>query len=594
MALGVQNKFSWSQVALGAISSVAMGAAASIIKPEAGAALSTLQKVGRAAVGSVISQGVGVATGLQQKFSWKSVAASALGAAVGDRVGQKLNENNIFSGAFGEAGGDIARATVVGLAAGATASITSGGRINLVRIATDAFGNALGDSIVDGMQPTPAARPGQLGSGTYNLDAEVNDLLSPMTGVSVQPKTPAPQFGELGSGTFGLDADLGAGFMTVDPTRPLPRSVRAGDFGGSLERIARAENPGASQREINNYVGQLFEVNGITNARRIGADQSIALPDAYMPMASTGLQQYGQDIAVGEQMRQANTARTVNANTVVTRDGITAGDLDLLSTAYALHDANLAAQTARRNFVGPLQPIQATGEIRALLEMGFLKSLASGVIGQPVAFARYLAGGDPVNPITEQFENFNGADRKLLAIAGVVPLPQLKGAQGISVLKRALVSGAGDLSSTALRGRVLANIAESQAARASSKFDIHLARSDQIRWGYAADDWGMTTLPKGSKAYGGIPGQSAYYTAEMSLANANLSRTSLFQSLQVSPHRVFGHRPQMGVYEVMSDIRVPYGIVRANPSLGPGGATQYFVRDYSTQLRLLDTINLGH
>lgn len=93
--------------------------------------------------------------------------------------------------------------------------------------------------------------------------------------------------------------------------------------------------------------------------------------------------------------------------------------------------------------------------------------------------------------------------------------------------------------------------------------------------------------------YGGIPGQSAYYTTEQAVADAGLSRESLFQSLQVRPNPEFGYRPQMGGYEVTSDITVPSGIVRANRTLGPGGATQYFIRDYSNKLRLIDKINLG-
>ncbi|MBL0166275.1 MAG: hypothetical protein IPP85_03640 [Propionivibrio sp.] len=145
----------------------------------------------------------------------------------------------------------------------------------------------------------------------------------------------------------------------------------------------------------------------------------------------------------------------------------------------------------------------------------------------------------------------------------------------------------------AIRQRVLGNVAESQSARASSGFDVHVARADQIRWGYSADQWSMTTLPAGSRVYGGIPGQSAYYTTEGALTSAGLGRESLFQSLQVTPHPVFGYRPQMGVYELTSDLSIPSGIVRANPTFGSGGATQYFIRDYNNQLRLLNTINLG-
>jgi hypothetical protein len=41
----------------------------------------------RGVLGSVISQGLGVATGLQSRFSWSGVAAAGVGAGVGARVG---------------------------------------------------------------------------------------------------------------------------------------------------------------------------------------------------------------------------------------------------------------------------------------------------------------------------------------------------------------------------------------------------------------------------------------------------------------------------------------------------------------------------
>jgi filamentous hemagglutinin len=49
----------------------------------------------------------------------------------------------------------------------------------------------------------------------------------------------------------------------------------------------------------------------------------------------------------------------------------------------------------------------------------------------------------------------------------------------------------------------------------------------------------------------------------------------------------------MGVYEVVSDVTVPSGVVRANPALGSGGGTQYFVQDYASKLRLIEAIDLG-
>jgi hypothetical protein len=81
-----------------------------------------------------------------------------------------------------------------------------------------------------------------------------------------------------------------------------PATVRAGDYGGSMERIARAQlGPNATQSEINNYVGQLIEINGIDNPRTVQADWDIVLPDANTPAATDGLDVYGRDIAVEQQ-----------------------------------------------------------------------------------------------------------------------------------------------------------------------------------------------------------------------------------------------------------------------------------------------------
>ena len=44
------------------------------------------------------------------------------------------------------------------------------------------------------------------------------------------------------------------------------------------------------------------------------------------------------------------------------------------------------------------------------------------------------------------------------------------------------------------------------------------------------------------------------------------------------------------IYDVIGDITIPSGIVRSNPTLGQGGAMQYFIRDYSKRLRLVDPI----
>lgn len=156
-----------------------------------------------------------------------------------------------------------------------------------------------------------------------------------------------------------------------------------------------------------------------------------------------------------------------------------------------------------------------------------------------------------------------------------------------------VANSAGDLSQAAIRSRVTANLADSAVARSASNFEVHVARSDQVRWGYAADEWGTTGLEAGDRVIGGLPGQSSYYTTAGTLEASGGSRASLFQSLQVKAHPEFGYRPKVGEYEVLNNLTVPFGTVKANPGLGIGGGDQFFIRNYQNSLRLIREIPLG-
>jgi hypothetical protein len=85
VATGIQDKFSWKAVALAAIGGgvgAGFGGAFSnsITNP-------TLQAMARGAAASAVTQGIGVVTGMQDKFSWAAVAAAGVGAGVGFKVG---------------------------------------------------------------------------------------------------------------------------------------------------------------------------------------------------------------------------------------------------------------------------------------------------------------------------------------------------------------------------------------------------------------------------------------------------------------------------------------------------------------------------
>ena len=124
-------------------------------------------------------------------------------------------------------------------------------------------------------------------------------------------------------------------------------------------------------------------------------------------------------------------------------------------------------------------------------------------------------------------------------------------------------------------------------------YAVGSARTDQLTWGYLPDEWSMTDLSAGSTVLGGLPGQSAYYTTHSTLDAAGISREALFNSLQVLPHKEFGYRPKIGIYEVQQSIRVPFGTAKANPNLGGGNGEQYFIQNYQKYLKLVGEIGLG-
>ena len=160
IAIGVQTEFSWKGVALAAIGgAVSGGLGASGAFSGLGAAGSVIT---RAAVGNALTQGIAVVTGLQDQFSWKGVAAAAVGAGVSFGIGQALGadaplpegqQGPLRPAAFAQFGqaGDVLRSSLTGFAAGLATAAARGGRVSITQVATDAFGQALGESFKDGL-----------------------------------------------------------------------------------------------------------------------------------------------------------------------------------------------------------------------------------------------------------------------------------------------------------------------------------------------------------------------------------------------------------------------------------------------------------
>lgn len=155
VAMGAQNGISFNQLALSGLSAaIGAGVGGQITGATIGA--SAL----RAAATNVALQGIGVVTGLQHSFNWTSVAASAAGGAVGGALNAG-GANSISQSINNEIGGVLGRTVtgvLVGTAAGLTTSILRGGRVAMQQVATDAFGNALGQSVADAVGSDPIER----------------------------------------------------------------------------------------------------------------------------------------------------------------------------------------------------------------------------------------------------------------------------------------------------------------------------------------------------------------------------------------------------------------------------------------------------
>ena len=94
VATGIQEKFSFGAVALAGIAAVVGGGIGKIFGNGAVAGSQFVGDVVRGVAGSAVTQGIGVATGLQDKFSWAGVAAAGIGAGIGGAVMRGLTKDN--------------------------------------------------------------------------------------------------------------------------------------------------------------------------------------------------------------------------------------------------------------------------------------------------------------------------------------------------------------------------------------------------------------------------------------------------------------------------------------------------------------------
>jgi hypothetical protein len=107
------------------------------------------------------------------------------------------------------------------------------------------------------------------------------------------------------------------------------------------------------------------------------------------------------------------------------------------------------------------------------------------------------------------------------------------------------------------------------------------------------DDWATAKIPGNFDLYGGLPGQSEYYTINQTITDTDTIMVDYWESLQVKAHPQFGYRSMVGVFDIQNDsIVVAISKTLANPQYGAGGAWQIYVANFEEVLMALDTIYL--
>lgn len=106
------------------------------------------------------------------------------------------------------------------------------------------------------------------------------------------------------------------------------------------------------------------------------------------------------------------------------------------------------------------------------------------------------------------------------------------------------------------------------------------------------DNWFTVEIPAGTKVYGGLPGQTAFYAFEPAVQASGLDKVKYWESLQVEPHPKFGYRTQLGEYVTNKTLHAVISKVEANQQFGSGGAWQIFIKEFQTDVNLTSQINL--
>ncbi|MBS0503431.1 MAG: LysM peptidoglycan-binding domain-containing protein, partial [Proteobacteria bacterium] len=154
VATGIQDKFSFKAVGLAALSGAVGGAAGKLLPQGAIGGSKLATDVVRGAASSAVTQGIAVATGLQHRFSWAGVAAAGIGAGVGGAIGRSLKLGDVTTDPSAHNIGASAISGAAGaIANAATRSLVTGTSFgdNILAALPDVIGSTIGNAVAGGI-----------------------------------------------------------------------------------------------------------------------------------------------------------------------------------------------------------------------------------------------------------------------------------------------------------------------------------------------------------------------------------------------------------------------------------------------------------
>jgi YD repeat-containing protein len=446
-ALGVQDGFSWEQVAMSAVGgALSSGLQGVNFTGAAEGAASLGNTITRAALGNALTQGAAVVTGLQDHFDWRGVAASAVGAGVGQAVGgaMGMNDKGFSQLSFGE---QFGARLVTGLAAGTATAIARGGRIAVQQIATDAFGNALGGSLAEWSGQGYGANEGEQGAtlsqvaqdnfrqseiNDQNWDARIQTVLS-QSGAGQWDDAPLPSMADRYSQTYGGEkrdvADkansslrLPKGWKSVNGDLIAPDGTNMGSPNGAITVNIRDQekftsltvNPATGLADFKYTSQKMWQEGG----------------EALLQMAWTG-----SDATDNQSPYGVSADDVANLNGWLSDSGASGKKASTVSSmrwGYAgpnvMSNAEVVAMTGRLSS-GPsngnaAQQFWNAPENQGILRHSMVGTVINGAVSQ---IGDSVAGLNGYNPVTNQYYDpteQQGAMWRLTAAVGSMVVPE--------------------------------------------------------------------------------------------------------------------------------------------------------------------------